>query len=231
VARADFGDEFREKFPDVKGAQITKSFGNFYAVKSPDSSLVFISDDFKILISGTVLDLLTSKQLSLAGKSVDKTTINLQDLRPELAIQLGHGNRHLYVFSDPQCPYCQKLEKNFDKLDDVTIHVLPLPIEELHPSAKMITTQIWCSGEPPVSWSNYLLYGMVPQVLSGTDCRAPIDSVAAVAMKYGIHATPTLVFEDGSVVAGAMDPLKINATLSLVARSLKEQALKDREQQ
>ncbi|MDQ0655232.1 DsbC family protein [Pseudomonas cedrina] len=46
------------------------------------------------------------------------------------SIQLSSGPKgDLYVFSDPLCPYCQRLETQLEKLtDDYTIHLFPVSV-------------------------------------------------------------------------------------------------------
>jgi hypothetical protein len=43
------------------------------------------------------------------------------------------GERVLAVFSDPDCPYCQRLESELEKLDNVTVYTFAYPLESLHP--------------------------------------------------------------------------------------------------
>ena len=59
----------------------------------------------------------------------------------------GKGERVLAVFSDPDCPYCRRLEAELDKLDNVTLYTFPYPLEGLHPEAKDKSIAVWCAAE------------------------------------------------------------------------------------
>jgi thiol:disulfide interchange protein DsbC len=48
----------------------------------------------------------------------------------------GKGERVIAVFSDPDCPFCRRLETELDKLDNVTLYTFLYPLEGLHPEAK-----------------------------------------------------------------------------------------------
>ena len=48
----------------------------------------------------------------------------------------GDGTRYLVVFSDPDCPYCKRLEREtLSKLDNITIFTFLFPLEKV--SAKL----------------------------------------------------------------------------------------------
>jgi thiol:disulfide interchange protein DsbC len=59
----------------------------------------------------------------------------------------GKGERVMAVFSDPDCPYCRRLESELDKLDNVTLYTFPYPLEGLHPEAKDKSIAVWCADE------------------------------------------------------------------------------------
>lgn len=57
----------------------------------------------------------------------------------------GNGSRHVAVFSDPDCPYCRKLEsETLSKLDNVTIYTFLFPLEQ-HADANRKAALIWCA--------------------------------------------------------------------------------------
>ena len=47
----------------------------------------------------------------------------------------GNGERKLVVFSDADCPFCAKLEKELKSVDNVTIYTFLFPIDTLHPDS------------------------------------------------------------------------------------------------
>lgn len=207
-----FEDEVLAKFPQSKGAKIEKSFENFYSV-TKGSEVVFVSSDMKYLVSGQVIDLVTSKNLTQDLVEANRPKMNMADLNVKDAILLkgGSGKKKLYVFSDPDCPYCKQVEKEFSQLKGVSIYIFPMPLAGLHPKAVQTTEDIWCGKDRGGAWDNYVTKGT--PVPSAAKCDTPIDRNLALAQKYGINGTPALIFEDGSIIPGAIPAKAIQEKL------------------
>ena len=84
---------------------------------------------------------MTEERIAELGK------IDVKSLPLNQAIKYvkGKGERTLYIFSDPDCPYCQRLEQNMVGVDNVTVYVFLYPLTSLHPNAEKVSNQIWCS--------------------------------------------------------------------------------------
>jgi len=93
-------------------------------------SKVYITKDLKIMIhSGKAMELSTGADL--------KKKINLDSIKSlEPSLTIGHGKKVLYVFSDPECPWCKRFHEKFsNKLDKYTIKMFLMPLTSLHPNA------------------------------------------------------------------------------------------------
>ena len=138
---------------------------------------------------------LTSERLQ---QIKDTRRISIDSLPLELAVKAvkGNGKRKLAVFSDPNCRYCKRLEKELAKVTDVTIYTLLYPV--LNGSVEAATA-IWCSANRLKAWNDFMLKD-TPS--TGKDCETPIETLLQTGQKHGINGTPTLIFADGSVVPG-----------------------------
>jgi thiol:disulfide interchange protein DsbC len=83
---------------------------------------------------------LITQMIQLASQP--KIDVNQLDVKD--AIKFGSGSRKLYVLSDPDCPYCRRLDEELEKLKDVTIYLFPAPLEQLHPNARRVVEEVWC---------------------------------------------------------------------------------------
>lgn len=128
-----------------------------------------------------------------------------------ITIVRGKGERRIAVFSDPDCPFCRRLEKELAGIENLTVHVFLLPLAELHPQAMEVARDIWCADDPAKAWSAYMLEGRKPE--SGRNCANPIESIAAVAGELGISGTPAIVLPNGRRVDGALPAAKLDALL------------------
>ena len=56
----------------------------------------------------------------------------------------GDGKRQLYVFEDPDCPYCKKFEEQLPKINNVTLHIFLYPFYYIeYGIAQIGALQVW----------------------------------------------------------------------------------------
>lgn len=125
----------------IKDSQITilkvQDEGDIYLIKgepkrgaegqSKKSFDFYITKDKKFLILGNAIHTDTKEKLSFP---LDKSAIEGKE-----AFTYGTGSETLYVFIDPQCPYCKQFEKIMPTLKDkytFKIYLFPL---SFHPDA------------------------------------------------------------------------------------------------
>ncbi len=141
------------------------------------------------------------KDLPLSGSIVRKT---------------GSGKRKIAVFADPNCGYCKKFEQDIDGLKDATIYTILIPLLSQDSIDK--SQAIWCSKDKTVAWSDWMIKGKRPDKVDA-NCPAPLRSNLDFAHKYAINGTPTIFFEDGSRVTGAMPIKDLNAKLAQIYKN------------
>jgi thiol:disulfide interchange protein DsbC len=120
----------------------------------------------------------------------------------------GNGKRKLVVFSDPNCPFCKRLEKELANVTDVTVYTLLYPV--LNGSIPTATS-IWCSPDRLKAWEDFMLRDIAP---TGKDCTTPIDGILKAGRENDISGTPTLIFANGSVTSGLIPAETIEKKLN-----------------
>lgn len=145
-------------------------------------------------------------------KKIDFSTLPTKDA---ITYKRGDGSRKLAVFSDPQCPFCKRLEQELLKLDNVTIYVYTNPLVGLHPDAGKLSKKIWCSKDKQKAWRDYLISSIEPT--SDGLCESPVDSNVQLSRTLGFDGTPMTILEDGTVVAGAVSAGELDYKLDKVA--------------
>ncbi len=173
-----------------------------YEIYTDDRQIIYTDEGVNYLIAGDIHDArtlknLTEDRLSVLG-AIPPSTLPL-----DLAMKRvkGNGKRMLVLFSDPDCPYCRKLEKELTGITDVTIYTFFYPIESLHPHATDHAEWIWCAADRQKAWDDYLLRNVLPPRKT---CPTPLEKVRELGAKYSLTGTPTLVFGDGRLVAGLL---------------------------
>jgi len=200
-------------YPKVRVQSITKTpYTGLYEVFL-DGQIIYTDEKLSFLIvEGRLIDPKNKRDIT-AERLDELTKVNFAALPLDKAIKVvkGNGSRKLVVFSDPDCPYCKKLEqKDLIGITDVTVYTFLYPLEELHPDAANKSRTIWCSQDKAKAWQEWMLNGQLPK---SKECDAPIDEVASLGRKLGITSTPTLIFENGKRVLGAYPAKEIEKLL------------------
>ena len=76
-----------------------------------------------------------------------------------------------------------------------------------------ITKRIWCSEDKIQSWDDYVLNGIIPKN-EITNCNNPIEKIMSFGEKLKIRGTPTLFFENGKRVPGAISASQLEEMLT-----------------
>lgn len=207
---ASIRSEIAKKFPKANVDSVTKTphLGLYEVVV--DGQLFYADEDFKYLIDGSIIDtdsmtnVTAARQRGLEELKLKKLAFPFEQLPLDLAIKKvkGDGSRKIAVFSDPDCPFCKRLERDLEKVTDVTIYLFLYPIEQLHPKAPAVSRAIWCSGDRVKAWDEYMLKGVAPKA-AGT-CSNPVDKLVEFGRAKQITGTPTIFFADGKRVPGAI---------------------------
>ena len=89
------------------------------------------------VIVGSIYDTATKKNLTEA-RLRELNRVAFDSLPLDLAFKRvkGNGARKLAMFSDADCPFCARLEKEMKGIDNVTIYTFLFPIDQLHPGLR-----------------------------------------------------------------------------------------------
>lgn len=175
-----------------------------------DSDILYTDEKANYVFSGNIIDArsmhnITEKRLR------DLSAIKWESLPLDAAVKTvrGSGKRSLAVFSDPNCPYCKRFEKDLAKVDDVTIYTFLYPIMSQDSQEK--SKAVWCAADKSKAWNDLMLNGAV---LPQARCDTPIDKILALGRKYRVNGTPTVIFTSGERVPGAIAAEQVEKLLA-----------------
>ena len=202
-------------YPKFKVEKVTKTpYVGLYEVFM-GGQIIYTDEKLTFLIAeGRLVDPKTKKDIT--GERLEELTkIDFASLPLDQAIRVvkGNGSRKLVVFSDVDCPYCKRLERNeIANITDVTVYTFLYPIEQLHPDAENKSKLIWCAKDRVKAWENWILRDQLPS--TAATCDVPIEKIGQLAKKIGVTSTPTLIFADGKRMLGAQPYKEIERMLS-----------------
>jgi thiol:disulfide interchange protein DsbC len=194
-----------EKLPklNTEGMTVTKTgVLGLYEVFA-DGQLFYTDEGAHYLFLGDIVDTRSMKSMT-EDRMRTLTAIKFDSLPLDLAIKQvkGNGKRKVAIFSDPDCPYCKRLETTLNGVTDITTYTFLYPILALHPNAGERAKGVWCASDRRKAWDDYMQRNLTPEA-KGCDSSA-LDTIAALGQKHKINGTPTLVFADGQVIPGAV---------------------------
>jgi thiol:disulfide interchange protein DsbC len=168
-----------------------------------DNRIVYTDASGKHLFNGHLFDVDVHEDLT-ERRIEALTRIDIKQLPLADAFDFVHGDgkRQLYLFEDPDCPYCKKFEEQLPKINDVTLHIFLFPLTTIHPHAYEHALGVWCAKDRQKAWTDKMMKGIDPPAVA--KCANPIDRNLALGEKIHIEGTPTIVFADGRVRAGMM---------------------------
>lgn len=191
-------------YPKFKVESVTKTpYAGLYEVFM-GGQIIYTDEKMSFLIAeGRLVDPKTKKDIT--GERMEELTkIDFNSLPLDQAIKVvkGNGSRKLVVFSDVDCPYCKRLERNeMTNITDVTVYTFLYPIAQLHPDSANKSKSIWCAKDRVKAWEDWIMRDQLPKTTS--NCEVPIEKIGELARKLGVTSTPTLIFADGKRMLGA----------------------------
>lgn len=168
------------------------------------------------LIQGELID--TKARRNLTEDRINKLTaidFNALPTADAFTIVRGNGKRKIAVFEDPNCGYCKRFEKDLQNIDNVTVYLYLYPI--LSPDSAEKSRNIWCSKDRAKEWEDHMLRDKVTP--SASCDTAAIQRNLALGRKHKITGTPTIIFQDGTRVPGAISSQEVEKRLSAITAS------------
>ncbi|EGZ44095.1 DsbC family protein [Neisseria wadsworthii] len=184
----------------VQSIQTTPMAGLFEVVVS-GNQIIYTDAKADYMFVGDLIDLKSRKSLT-EERMADISRVDFASLPLEMAIKevRGNGKLKVAVFSDPDCPFCKRLEREFGQMTDITIYNFMMPIASLHPQAHQKSVQIWCQKDRTAAWTNWMRKGVMPD--SVAECDNPITETTSLGEQLGFTGTPAVIFPNGKVQAG-----------------------------
>lgn len=163
--------------------------------------IFYTDENGAFLVMGSIVDLKTKENVTEArSRQLNKVNFAALPLDSAIKIVRGNGSRKVAIFEDPNCGYCKRFERDLMGVSDITVYVFLYPI--LSPDSIEKSKQVWCAADRGKAWLDLMVRETLPQ--GEGKCATPIDKTLAFGREKKIQGTPTIFFEDGERVPGAM---------------------------
>ena len=196
---------------EVKDVRVSPVVGLFQVtVENKERQRAVVHLDFgkKHIIAGPVFDIKTLKA-SLAEQPAPtpppaKVSVDRIPLANSVVMGNPEGKKKLFVFTDPDCPYCGKLHLELVKLvynePELGVFIKLYPLQ-MHPEAFDKSRVILGAENPLFMLDKAFANEPLPAPGPG-DPAHPVEETRKLAESLGVSATPTLILPDGRLILG-----------------------------
>lgn len=222
AARADeqaIRQVFKSKLPNSQVIGVEKlRYAELYevTVQGDQGYAVFYTDaQGQVMLIGNMIETRTDRNLTEERlRKLSAIDWNQLPFHWAVTTRRGDGRRQIAIFSDPNCPFCQKFEKDLAAVDNITVHIFMWPV--IKPESVRQTKSVWCSKDRAKAWNDLMLKRVEPT--APTDCENPIEELIALGKRLGAASTPTWFLPNGEKYAGALPMNVVVPLLDATAR-------------
>ncbi len=224
VTKSEVQEIFKSIDPTVTVEDVSpapaRSLYQITLKKGPSIQIMYLDFSKKYLVAGQLIDIKSKSDLT--WQSVEAaTTLELAGLPLESALVMGtaRGKDVLYVFSDPECPYCAKLHKTLAEMvrekPELKIYIFLIPLD-IHPNSLWKTDSIMCKAREDRGTALKMLENSYQgKEVARQNCGVSYGTEnKKLGAKLGIHVTPTIAFQNGKVFMGARSKDDIMAMMA-----------------
>lgn len=209
ASEAEIKATLEKSSPQIgKVTQVNKSpIPGLYEVVT-EGQLFYTDEKVTYLIVGNLIELKSMRNLT-DERAKKLFAVDFNKLPFDLAVKKvkGNGSRKLAYFTDPNCGYCKKLERELQKVNNVTLYLFLYPI---FPGSDEKVQGVLCSKDKVKAWDDMMLNGVQP---AAGNCVTATAKVQELGRKLRLQGTPALIFADGQVVPGFLPAAELEHAL------------------
>jgi len=194
----------------VKDLKLSPIKGLYEVTIQHDNRQAVIYLDFgkKLVAPGPVFDIAAKRSLTPPPVELPKilSKAELDKIPVADSIVMGNpvGKKRMFVFTDPDCPFCSRLHAELKKLvamePDLAIYIKMFPLK-MHPGAYDKARVIL--GSKSLEVLDKAFAGEKLPAPGDKDGKEPVDETIKLGESLGINGTPAIVMPDGELISGA----------------------------
>lgn len=184
------------------------------------AGVFYMTGDGKYLIQGNILDVFAKTDLTDLKMSEIRAEQIETIIDAETVIFSPKDVKHkIYVFTDIDCGYCQKLHDEIDQFMALGIKVqyLLFPRAGAGSSSYDKAVTVWCSDDK----AKALTQSKKGIPLDKITCDNPVSKHIALGRVLGLSGTPMMVTEYGTIYPGYVPAQELLERLKNAKRSAK----------
>lgn len=171
-------------------------------------SFVYITADGQYAVKGDIINMVTNANLTDLKRASGRLK-TMEDITEKDTLVYPAKNKitTMTVFTDIDCSYCRKLHSDMQGYNErgIEVRYVFYPRAGLGSNSHQKATSVWCADDQRKA---------LDLVKSGRridkrECDTPIIKHVDVANRLGVNSTPTLMFDDGTMMPGYIPPERL----------------------
>ncbi len=196
-------ETLKQVMPDPENAVVKETaIDNLYEV-SQGLKILYMTGDGKHIISGSIINLESGDNLTeLAINKLRKELYNNLDVASMIIYPaIGKTKRSIVVFTDINCPFCEKMHEEIPKLNRAGIEVryLAFPRTGVGRESYRKAVSVWCAKDPAKAMDD----AMLRNIFVDNRCdNNPVQEHLRLVEVFGIRGTPNIITDQGEMFPG-----------------------------
>ncbi len=178
-----------------------------------DGQLVYVSEDGRYLIQGSVYDTQTREDITEAAKSgLRKKLLDQVDIADKIVFPAkGEKTHTITVFTDIDCGYCRKLHSQIEgyQKQGIEVQYMAFPRAGIGSGSYDKAVSVWCADDRQKAITNAKQGSTPPK----KTCDNPVAEQYNLGKRAGVTGTPAIVTGNGQLIPGYMPPEQLKARL------------------
>jgi thiol:disulfide interchange protein DsbC len=174
--------------------------------------ILYVTKDGRYMLQGDLFDVTTRQNLTTAKRKQARIdVVNSLDEKDMIVFGPKKAKYTVTVFTDIDCPYCQKLHSQISEYNDrgIKVRYLAFPRAGIPSASYDKTVSVWCADDRQQAMTDAKAGKAVPS----KRCDNPVRQHYELGQMVGVKGTPTLILENGDIVPGYVPPSRLAAML------------------
>jgi thiol:disulfide interchange protein DsbC len=174
--------------------------------------ILYISDDGKYLIQGSVYDVNARADLTEASRATVRKAL-LDGVNGDQSITFSPDKPEytVKVFTDIDCGYCRRLHEQIAEYNaqGIAVQYLFFPRAGLGSESYDKAVSVWCEADRHTALTRAKAGEELPKAV----CDNPIDEDYELGRQVGLSGTPAIYTSEGVQIGGYLEPLQMRQRL------------------
>ena len=210
------GDRARQAIesinPDIRIDAISASPLEGFQEVIVGGQALYVSDDGRYLLQGSLFDIQARRDLSQAGVAeVRRRLLAAVPASERIVFAPANPRYTVSVFTDVECGYCRRLHQDIAEYNKrgIAIEYLAFPRMGIDSPDYRLMVSVWCASDRRKALTDAKEGRKVPQA----SCENPVARHYELGQRVGLTGTPMIVTASGVSMPGYMPPDALLAAL------------------